>query len=144
MYSFVPVKDYHKLSDIFEDAKKMLLKDDRHFEFKYKQDLEIFTDKSLLALILKNLIDNAIKYSPNRFARVEVVGNKIMVKSKGEKLKYDLTYYIEPFSQEEKRSSGFGLGLYIVSNISEKLGYKFRYRYDEKNGINIFEIVIEE
>ncbi|NPA27494.1 MAG: HAMP domain-containing protein [Epsilonproteobacteria bacterium] len=144
MYSFVPVKDNYSLEEILEESKKMLLKDEKHFEFRYPKDLELFTDKSLLALILKNLIDNAIKYSPDRFAKVEVVGNKILVKSKGERLKYDLSYYTEPFSQEEKRSTGFGLGLYIVSNISEKLGYKFRYRYDKQNSQNIFEIVIEE
>ena len=142
MYSFTPVKDNYKLSEIFEQTKDMLLKDEKHFEFKY-EDSEIYTDKELLALVLKNLIDNAIKYSPNNFALIQVIGNKILVKSKGEKLKEDLSYYIEPFSQEEKRSSGFGLGLYIVANVSEKLGYKLRYRYNEKDQENIFEIILD-
>jgi two-component system OmpR family sensor kinase len=142
MYSFVPVKDNYKLSEIFEQTKDMLLKEEKHFEFKY-EDSEIYTDKELLALVLKNLIDNAIKYSPNNFALIQVIGNKILVKSKGEKLKEDLSYYIEPFSQEEKRSSGFGLGLYIVANITEKLGYKLRYRYDKKQKENIFEIILD-
>ena len=142
MYSFTPDKKKWLLSAVFEESKKMLLKDEKQYEFKFS-DSEIFTDRSLLALVIKNLVDNGIKYSPNHFASVVVVGNKIMVKSKGEKLKEELSYYTEPFSQEEKRSAGFGLGLYIVSNISEKLGYDFRYRYDEENGENIFEIVID-
>jgi len=142
MYSFVPLKDNYKLSEIFEQTKNMLLKDEKHFEFKY-EDSEIYTDKELLALVLKNLIDNAIKYSPNNFALIQVIGNKILVKSKGEKLKEDLSYYIEPFNQEEKRSSVFGLGLYIVANVTEKLGYKLRYRYDNDNQENIFEIILD-
>ena len=142
MYSFTPVKAEYDLSEIFETTKNMLLKDEKHMSFNY-QDSKIVTDKELLALVLKNLIDNAIKYSPNKFANIVVVGNKILVKSKGEPLKEDLSYYIEPFSQEEKRSSGFGLGLYIVANVLEKLGYDFRYRYDKENKENIFEIILE-
>jgi len=141
MYSFVPQKDKYMLSDIFEETKNMLLKDEKYFEFKYVNEY-IYTDKSLLALVLKNLIDNAIKYSTDKFASVEVIGNKISVKSKGEKLKQDLAFYTEPFSQEEKRSAGFGLGLYIVDNITEKLSGEFRYHYNEKQQQNIFEIIL--
>ena len=141
MYNFAPKKGQYLLSEIIEETKNMLLKDEKHFEFIYT-NRKITTDKSLLALVLKNLIDNAIKYSPNHFARVEIMGDKIMVRSKGEKLKHDLSYYTEPFSQEEKRSAGFGLGLYIVDNVTEKLGGEFRYRYDEKLGENIFEIIL--
>ena len=142
MHNFRVKKEEYLLSDIFEETKKMLFKEEKHFEFQYTNS-KLYTDKDLLALVLKNLIDNGIKYSPNSYAKVVVVGNKILVKSKGEKLKEDLSYYIEPFSQEEKRSSGFGLGLYIVSNILEKLNYGFRYRYDEENGENIFEIILD-
>jgi len=59
--------------------------------------------------------------------------------SVGEKLPHSLSYYTEPFSQGEKRSSGFGLGLYIVHNILDRLGYKLVYRYSY--GKNIFDIV---
>ena len=142
MHNFRVKKEEYLLSDIFNETKKMLFKEEKHFEFNFTNS-KIYTDKSLLALVLKNLIDNGIKYSPNSYAKVVVVGNKILVKSKGEKLKEDLSYYIEPFSQEEKRSSGFGLGLYIVYNILEKLGYGFRYRYDKENSENIFEIILD-
>ncbi len=142
MHTFSPKKSEYKLSELFEETNKMLLKDSNLYELEYKDDT-IFTDISLLALVLKNLIDNAIKYGGGEKAVVSVVGNKIMVKSKGEPLKEELSYYTEPFSQEEKRSSGFGLGLYIVATILEKLNYAFRYRYDSKTQENIFEIILD-
>lgn len=142
MHTFTPQKQSYKLSEIFEETKKMLLKDKSFYKLEYSDEV-IYTDKSLLALVLKNLIDNGIKYSSDHIATVSVVGNKIIVKSKGQPLKEDLSYYIEPFSQEEKRSSGFGLGLYIVATILEKLNYTFRYRYDAKEGENIFEVVLD-
>ena len=141
MYTFVPVKEETTLSEIFDETEKILLKDKNFYDFKY-EDGPIFTDKSLLALVLKNLIDNAIKYSNDKKANVLIIGNKIMVKSKGNKLKENLDYYTEPFSQAEKRSAGFGLGLYIVSTVLDKLNYELRYRYDDKNKENIFEVVI--
>jgi len=143
MYSFTPQMGEYKLSEIFEKAENMLLKDKKHYKFTYTEDSTLYTDIELLALTLKNLMDNGIKYSTDSFVEVQVVGRKILVKSKGEKLKEDLSYYIEPFSQEEKRSSGFGLGLYIVSNVLEKLGYKLRYHYDKEHSENIFEIILE-
>jgi len=142
MYTFVPIKEDTTIKELFDETEKILLKDKSLYTLNY-QDSTIYTDKSLLALVLKNLIDNAIKYGEDKKANVVVVGNKIMVKSKGEKLKESLEYYTEPFSQQEKRSAGFGLGLYIVSTILEKLNYSLRYRYDKKKRENIFEIVID-
>ena len=55
-------------------------------------------------------------------------------------LKHPLSFYTEPFSQEEKRNSGFGLGLYIVKNILDKLHLTFRYRYDNNNNIFIIKL----
>ena len=142
MHTFAPKLSNYKLSEIFKESKKMLMKDDALYHFDYEDHI-INTDKSMMALVLKNLIDNAIKYGKEPPAKIQVVGNKILVISKGEPLKEDLSYYTEPFSQEEKRSAGFGLGLYIVATVLEKLNYKFRYRYNKKEQENIFEVVLD-
>jgi len=142
MHTFTPKKENYHLSEIIEETKKLLMKDESLYTFEYS-DEELYTDKSMMALVLKNLIDNAIKYGKEKPAKIVVVGNKIMVKSKGEPLKEKLSYYTEPFFQEEKRSAGFGLGLYIVATVIEKLNYKFRYRYDETTNENIFEIIFD-
>jgi len=142
MYNFVPEKRETTLKEVLERTERVLMADPQKYTLKFT-DRPLLTDVKLLALVLKNLLDNGIKYSPDHHVTLVTVGNRIEVRSVGEPLKEDLTYYIEPFSQEEKRSHGFGLGLYIVANILEKLGYGFRYRYDKEKGENVFEVVMD-
>jgi two-component system OmpR family sensor kinase len=92
-----------------------------------------------LSLAVKNILDNGIKYSKNKKVLIIANRNSIEAISEGEPLKNNLEFYTQPFSQEEKRSGGFGLGLYIVQNIVDKLNYKFQYRHED--GKNIFTIV---
>ncbi len=142
MYNFEPERVNTTISEVLDESIKMLMADKHKYTIEI-MDRSIYTDPKLLALVVKNLMDNGIKYSPNHHVSVVARGNKLEIHSKGEPLKEDISYYIEPFSQEEKRNSGFGLGLYIVSNVLDRLGYDFRYRYSDKNGENIFEIVLD-
>ena len=142
MYNFEPDFKNTTLSTVVDKALKMLMADPQKVEIDIV-DRPIYTDEKLLALVLKNLLDNGIKYSPNHHVVLKARANRVEVRSKGEPLKEDISYYIEPFSQEEKRNSGFGLGLYIVANVIDKLGYNFRYRYDDKYKENVFEIIID-
>ena len=101
-------------------------------------DFEFQADIYMMSIALKNLIDNGIKFSKDKKAIVTANKEKIEIISLGDALKYDLNYYTEPFSQEEKRSDGFGLGLYIVKTISNLHGYKLEYKYED--GKNYFVI----
>jgi len=100
------------------------------------------TDAKLLTLAIKNLLDNAIKYGDNEKIHIIANSKSIKVLSKGRSLEYPLDYYLEPFTQEEKRNSGFGLGLYIVNNIAQRLNYKLHYSH--KDGHNIFELKVNK
>lgn len=103
-------------------------------------DFKLNADVAMLSVALKNLIDNAIKFSPDNHAILKANKRRVDVISKGEPLKYDLEYYTEPFSQEEKRSDGFGLGLYIVKTISNLHDYKLIYSHNL--GENRFSILL--
>lgn len=136
--SFEPNFEYVMLSDIVEQSKELLMSSSNCIEIEIKE-MVLTTDRNLMALVLKNLIDNGIKYGEEKCVLLRTNGNKIEVVSRGEALEHPLSYYTEPFSQAEKRSSGFGLGLYIVHNILQKLAYRLEYRYEEGN--NIFVLV---
>jgi len=135
--SFEPKLKEVDINEIIENSLTLLLVNKEKVTIKTDNSL-ITTDAKLLSLALKNLIDNAIKYSENSNATIIADSKSIKVLSKGKSLEHPLEYYLEPFTQEEKRQSGFGLGLYIVNNIIQRLDYTLHYYY--KNSSNVFEI----
>jgi two-component system OmpR family sensor kinase len=141
--SFEPNFEYVMLSEIVERSKELLMGTSNCFKTDIAADIALTTDVKLMALVLKNLIDNGMKYGEDKcvLLRADSKG-RIEIISRGAALEHPLSYYTEPFSQAEKRSSGFGLGLYIVHNILQKLGYRLDYRHEE--GKNIFMIVPEK
>jgi len=137
--SFEPEFEYVMLNEIVYEAQELLMSQKASIDIAIS-DIALTTDKKLMALVLKNLLDNGIKYGSNRHASLRTNHGIIEVVSEGERLKYPLSYYTEPFSQAEKRSSGFGLGLYIVHSILEKLGYKLEYSHSDSEE-NIFRLI---
>ncbi|SHO81135.1 HISTIDINE KINASE SENSOR PROTEIN [hydrothermal vent metagenome] len=135
--NFEPLLEYHNLSEVLQKSKDMLMVDESKMSITYN-DFRFKTDIRLLSLAIKNLLDNGIKYGGS--VEFKATFKSIEIISKGRELEEPLEYYIEPFSQEQKRKSGFGLGLYIVYSILDKLNYKLEYRYND--GKNIFEIVL--
>ena len=125
------------MSQVIDESIELLLCDKNRLIIEIENE-RLITDEKLLALALKNLIDNALKYGEGEKVNVKVNKNSIKVISKGKSLEYPLAYYLEPFTQEEKRQSGFGLGLYIVDNIAKRLGYHLHYYYRDSS--NVFEL----
>ncbi len=136
--SFEPNFEYVMLSEVVNESKELLMSQTSCFKIEM-EEMAITTDKKLMALVIKNLVDNAMKYGTGECVMLRTNYNIIEIISEGKALEHELSYYTEPFSQAEKRSSGFGLGLYIVHNILEKLGYRLGYKNYE--GRNIFMII---
>ena len=133
--SFEPEFEYVMLGEIVYEAQELLMSQRASVEIAIS-DMALTTDKKLMTLVIKNLLDNGIKYGSDRQVFLRTREGIIEIVSKGERLQHPLSYYTEPFSQAEKRSTGFGLGLYIVHSILEKLGYQLEYTHNE--GKNIF------
>ena len=134
---FQPHLNIANINDIIEESISLLLLDKENVTIQTENEL-INTDPKLLSLAIKNLLDNAKKYSEDKKATIITNKESIKVISKGKSLEHPLEYYLEPFTQEEKRNAGFGLGLYIVNNIAQRLGYTLNYYH--KDGYNIFEL----
>ncbi len=138
---FQPDINIANINDIIEESISLLLIDKKKLTIQTENEL-LKTDPKLLSIAIKNLIDNAIKYSEDKKATIITNKDSIKILSKGESLEHPLEYYLEPFTQEEKRNVGFGLGLYIVKNIAQRLNYTLHYYH--KDGYNIFELKLNE
>ena len=98
-------------------------------------ELVVSTDRAALGIVVKNLIDNAAKYS-SRPARVEVKGrrdvdgrmllevadNGIGIDKKNLKRVFHRFYRVE--DQEVRQRRGTGLGLFVVWALVKQLGGK--------------------
>ena len=129
-------KNFYFLDDILDNAKDILMIDDDVLEGSFdNKKLEV--NFKLFSIAVKNLMDNAIKYSTDKKVIVKVQDEDIIFENLGKELEFDLEKYYEPFfANEEKVKNSFGLGLYIVNNILKANNYTLAYEY--KNGKNIF------
>ena len=93
------------------------------------EPVRIEADFKLLSIALKNLMDNALKYSSDRSFRVSAKRRGIVVESRGNALKHPLSYYLQPYTQGSNAVSGLGLGLYIVDMITKVHGFAFKYEH---------------
>ena len=83
-------------------------------------DLVVSTDRAALEIVVKNLIDNAAKYS-GRPARVEVTARR-EADRKNLKRVFHRFYRVE--DQEVRTRHGTGLGLFVVWALVKQLGGK--------------------
>jgi two-component system OmpR family sensor kinase len=126
----------YRLIDIFDEAIDLAMVEKNSINFHISEDLNLNVDFRLFSLAIKNMIDNAIKYSPDKSITITVDKNSIKFISFGEPLKRAFEYYLAPFTQDDNKTKGFGLGLYIVDNIIK--AHKINFTYNYENGKNIF------
>ena len=125
---------------ISESLARLYIEDETLVDVSTKTNFEIEGDLNYLTTALKNLIDNALKYSINKPIFIATHDEVILVKSKGEKLDKPLKFYCEAFTQGDnsRNQVGYGLGLSLVKRVLDKHEVVLLYGYD--NGYNIFSI----
>lgn len=94
-------------------------------------------DKEILERIMKNIIDNAIKYSKAKSIRVEFVNNEIIISDNGIGIpESDLEKIFERFYRVDKsrsrKTGGLGLGLSLVREMVEAHGWNIKAENNKK------------
>ena len=129
-------KKFYYLDDVIDNAKDILMVEDESVISKY-ENKKIEINFKLFSIAVKNLIDNAIKYSPSKEVIIKTQDENIIFENSGNELKFPLENYFEPFfSNEDKQKDSFGLGLYIIHNILKANNYTLEYEYTD--GTNRF------
>jgi len=128
----------YKMTDLLEASIDMLMIENpgRLITTEIKKDYIVKVDFELFTLVIKNLLDNAIKYSTDKHVIVVINEDKIEIKNKGEALSEPLENYFKPFHTSR---NSLGLGIYIVKSILDI--HHMALKYDHKDDQNIFMIV---
>jgi two-component system OmpR family sensor kinase len=129
----------YNVQEMIYQALELMIMDDKEIEKQVtiveEEAFKLTTDFELFSLALKNLIDNALKYSPNHKVTIKIYKNRIEILNDGVQFTEDLEEYTQPFNPKGK---GLGLGLYIIQNIMLLLKLNISYMYNNKE--NIFTI----
>lgn len=124
----------YSMIDIVEQAIELMILDEeeilQHITIVQNSKLIVNSDFDLLSLAFKNLISNAIAYSPSRHATIRIEKNSVIIENDGKQFTHDIQSCFVPFHTS---SNGSGLGLYIVKNILDLLRHRLKYVYDNKN-----------
>ncbi|MFT7002860.1 MAG: two-component system OmpR family sensor kinase [Sulfurimonas sp.] len=142
-------KNYHvnkgsySIDTILDTAIQMLMLEDndldKKIEKKFSSNEKLDVDLELIALAIKNLLDNGIKYSIDKKVIIKYEDKKLLFISNGEKLLKPLEEHFKPFHNESKlKNHGMGLGLYIVHSIISMHNMKLEYQHQDN--LNIFKI----
>lgn len=124
---------------IFE-ALSSFFDEENRIDVNFGDNFIIIGDLRLLSVAVKNLVENALKYSEDGRIYIECIQNKIIVKNKGKPLGQEIGCYFEPFFRDNSHSAinGHGLGLSIVKQILTLHHCHLEYDYFE--GQHIFSI----
>lgn len=103
-------------------------------------DVSVEADKTHLGNVLNNLIDNAIKYSgdsvtitvSNDNGTISVKDNGIGIPAKSIPFLFNKFYRVPHGNRQDVR--GYGIGLYYVKSILDKMGWDIEVRSKEGEG----------
>ncbi len=129
-------KKEYRLIDIIDGAIDSAMVEYEAVECTIDASVKIVVDYRLFVTAVKNLIDNAIKYSPEKKMSIYMENDEILFTNLGEPLRKPLAYYIEPFTKDQPTKDSFGLGLYIVDAILREHGYVLAY--ERRDTLNCF------
>lgn len=137
----------HSFVDEIAAAQRMRSEKDIAINVNVDKVVSITADKAHLSNILNNLIDNAIKYSGNSVEitisgnekEISVTDNGIGIPAKSMPYLFNKFYRVPHGNRQDVR--GYGIGLYYVKSILDKMGWSIDVKSKEKEG-SVFTIKI--
>lgn len=139
-------KEIFDLHHVIEEAVQEMLLMHSRYQIKVEscEGIEVYADKDKIYQVLLNLLSNAIKYSSphkpitvkckkkDQKVEVFVTDQGIGISLKDQKKLFDRFYRVE--TDKTKNISGFGIGLFIVSEILRYHKSKIEVQSEEGKG----------
>ncbi|MDF1876512.1 HAMP domain-containing histidine kinase [Sulfurimonas sp. SAG-AH-194-L11] len=129
----------YSLNRLVEDICDVLLLEASNIQIT-QEDVEKQFDYSLFIVALKNLIDNAVKYSKDAKVIITIKQNYMEIKNLSihDNSSLDIHRALQPFKRGDECSSGMGLGLFLVNEIITKHNFRLEYKFN--NSYHLFRI----
>jgi signal transduction histidine kinase len=150
-------QEIHKTKIDFEKLVYDILREYEHlskigsirFSVDIGADTPFYSDPHILSMMLKRIIENAVKFHnytmPGSYVNIKITEEKnglnISIIDNGTGIKEDLNEKVfEMFYRANSETGGSGLGLYLVKIAAEKLGGKVNLKSKEQMGttVNVF------
>ncbi len=147
-YNFKNISFKEPLDVINDYAQTLATKNKINFSISYDGELpSVYIDQDRIILVLQNLVDNAMKYTPSSgkieinikntkaWLNVSVKDNGVGIPSDDQKKLF--TKFFRAKNVVRMQTEGSGLGLFIVKNIIEKHNGKMNIKSKEGIGTEI-------
>jgi signal transduction histidine kinase len=92
-------------------------------------------DKTLLTVVLINLIRNGVKHGENSSIRIDMADSNLSISDNGFGIDSEDLQHIFDFAYRGQNSQGYGVGLYISKLICDYLGWSLRLEANPQGGI---------
>lgn len=146
--NYCPNKQKILLQDVLKRVFEMLLLDEEQITslFILPQNQQfLYADFEMISLVIKNLVDNAIKYKTQGQIEICIAKKDLWIKNYGNPLPYTLKDHSKPFFKDSKsNTSGLGLGIYIIKSTLETQGLELDYFHQNNQNIFIIKGVVSQ
>ncbi|MDO8260767.1 MAG: HAMP domain-containing sensor histidine kinase [Candidatus Magasanikbacteria bacterium] len=148
-YNFAEENFLQTLNEVVENLKPQIDVKKIIFSIKAPSEVPLMTlDRGKITLVLQNLLENAVKYTPNN-GKIDIEVKttakqlKVSVKDNGvgvpeEDQKKIFTKFFRAQNVMRMETEGSGLGLFIVRNIINKHGGEIGFKSTEGKGTEFF------
>ncbi len=125
------------LQGILEEFSELISLKTLTLDVQIQRNVVIKTDKSLLELMLSNLINNSIRHNlKDGFIEVKLNPEELVICNSGENLDLDPNQLFDRFKKPNQSNQSIGLGLAIVKQVCERNGFEIGYvQADKKHRI---------
>lgn len=146
--NYCPNKQKILLQDVLKRVFEMLLLDEEQITSLFilpQNQQSLYADFEMISLVIKNLVDNAIKYKTQGQIEICIAKKDLWIKNYGNPLPYTLKDHSRPFFKDSKsNTSGLGLGIYIIKSTLETQGLELDYFHQNNQNIFIIKGVVSQ
>jgi len=155
-YSYQKENFEEALKIVLDSLKNRVEKKNIKLEVKKQNKIPmVFMDKTKMVLVLQNLIENAVKYTPEfgkitiklesgkQFLKVKIKDNGVGIPKKDQEKMFSKFFRAD--NVVRMQTEGSGLGLFIVKNVIQKHGGDITFTSEEGMGTEfVFTLPLEK